>query len=104
MNRREVDDRESSMCARGLFYLIPSCRFRLAEQFLEIEPAFRGAGRTSRFSCVADLPVKPEPEVYGGAFSYVHHIALFDSLRFFTWFIPDEEALVYRSNSDFPIG
>jgi hypothetical protein len=92
------------MCAQGLFYLIPSFRFRLAEQFLEIEPAFRGAGRTSRFSCVADLPVKPEPEVYGGALSYVQHIALFDSLRFFTWFIPEEEALVYRSNSDFPIG
>jgi len=55
------------------FSLIPSFRFRLAEQFLEIDPAFRCAGRNSRFSCVADLPVKPEPEVYGGALSYVHH-------------------------------
>src|SRR5512137_1541175 len=77
MNRREVDDRESSMCARGLFYLIPSFRFCLAEQFLEIDPAFRCAGRTSRFSCVADLPVKPEPEVYCGCLFGIHHILPF---------------------------
>jgi hypothetical protein len=31
-------------------------------------------------------------------------ISCFDSLCFFTWFITEEEAWVYRSNSEFPIG
>jgi hypothetical protein len=62
------------MCARGLFYLIPSFRFRFAEQFLEIDPAFRGTGGTSWFSCVADLPLEPEPEVDRGCLSCIHQM------------------------------
>jgi len=75
-NRREVDDRESSMSARRRSFLFVIPGFRLAEQLLVVEAAFRRALRRFRRPRVSDLSVEPEPEVYGRSLAVVHGVFL----------------------------
>ena len=58
------------------FFLGAALGLGLAEQFFVIKPVIRRCRHSSRFPCVADLTVEPEPEIDRGCLLAVHAVLL----------------------------
>ena len=74
--RREVDDRESPVCARRLILLRAALGPGLAEQLLVVVAVFHRTRHRPLLPRISDLAVEPEPEVDRGSLSAVHFVSL----------------------------
>ncbi len=75
---------ERVLCEPGGFFLRAALGLGLAEQLFVIKPVFRRSRQCSRFPCVADLTVEPEPEIDRGCLLAVHAVSLASILFVFS--------------------